>query len=90
MAGPVQLYERYDSRSGSHSLRQYFLRKGRNLPVNTYWWNFPKDAATFFKEYPALTARLRTKQYHARDLKTVVRLYNTWQLASAKPATHEE
>ena len=85
MAGPVQLYERYDNRSSTYSLRQYFLRKGRSLPVNTYWWNFPKDAATFFKDYPVLTTQLQTKQYRARDLKTVVRLYNNWQLASVRP-----
>lgn len=85
MAGPVQLYERYDSRSSSYSLRQYFLRKGHSLPINTYWWNFPKDAATFFKDHPALTTQLQTKRYRARDLKTVVRLYNKWQLASVKP-----
>ncbi|WP_375434257.1 hypothetical protein [uncultured Hymenobacter sp.] len=85
MAGPVQLYERYDSHNGAPSLRQYFLRKGHNLPVNTYWWNFPKDAAVFFKDHSALTAQLQTKHYHARDLKTVVHMYNKWQLATTKP-----
>lgn len=88
LAGPVQLYERYDSQSsGAYSLRQYFLRKGRSLPINTYWWNFPKDAASFFKDHPALTTQLQTKRYRARDLKTVVGLYNKWQLASVKPTT---
>ncbi|MBC8082147.1 MAG: hypothetical protein H7Z21_02955 [Hymenobacter sp.] len=89
MAGPVQLYERYDrgygSRGSAQSMRQFFLRKGKSLPVNTYWWNFPKDAAAFFNDHPFLTTRLQTRRYHARDLKTVVQLYNDWQLSALKP-----
>lgn len=87
MAGPVQLYERYTASSGgrgNQSIRQYLLRKGKAVPINTYWWNFPKDAAAFFHDHPVLTTRLQARYYHARDLKTVVQLYNHWQLAATK------
>jgi hypothetical protein len=91
IAGPVQLYERYTAGNtgwgNSHSSRQYWIRKGSAVPVNTYWWNFSKDAAAFFQDNPMLAVHLRAKHYQARDLKPIIQLYNSWRLDQEKATT---
>lgn len=88
ITGPVQLYERYTAngtgRGSALSSRQYWVRKGSAVPVNTYWWNFPKDADAFFQDNAILAAQLRAKHYHAHDLKTVIKFYNRWLLSKVE------
>lgn len=52
------------------------LRRAQPDFVETTWWNFPTDAATYFADCPALAADLRAKRYHPRDLLLVAKRYN--------------
>ena len=79
VAGPVQLYERYvltEGRSAAPTRREWLVCRGHQPPVNTYWWNFKKEAGAFFRGCPALTADLQAGRYHSRDLERMVRAYN--------------
>ena len=67
VAGPVQLYERYVltvGRGGALTRREWLVCRGHQPPVNTYWWNFTKEAAAFFRGCPALTADLQAGRYY--------------------------
>lgn len=79
VAGPVQLYERYVATTGrgTASVRcEWLVRRAHYLPVNTYWWNFGKEALAFFRACPVLTAELQAGRYRPRDLPLIVRVYN--------------
>lgn len=89
VAGPVRLYEcnvLNEGRGTSMSRRELLLaRRGQPL-VNTYWWNFSKNAAAYFGDDTALAADLQHGRYHSRDLLQVVHRYNQAQLAAPVPA----
>jgi hypothetical protein len=86
--GPVQLYERYVALSGrgtATSRREWLVGDARQGLVSTYWWNFDKNAAAFFRACPFLAADLQAGHYRARMLPLIVRRYNGCGAAAPAP-----
>ncbi|GAB3856023.1 hypothetical protein GCM10028822_27780 [Hymenobacter terrigena] len=84
-AGPVQLYERYETTTGRGTAslrREWLLRPARQQLVNTYWWNFAKEAPAFFRACPGLAIDLQAGRYHPSDLRRIVRIYNQCGVAT--------
>ncbi|MDB5234662.1 MAG: hypothetical protein JWR44_1655 [Hymenobacter sp.] len=89
VAGPVRLYERNvinGSRSTSSGRRELLLARQGQPMVNTYWWNFSKNAAAFFNDDTVLATDLQHGRYRPRDLPQIVQRYNREQTAATSPA----
>lgn len=53
-------------------------RQGETSMQEVAQWKFPLDAAAYFADCPALATDLRAGQYRSRDIRHIVRRYNSW------------
>jgi hypothetical protein len=65
-----------DARGGT-GVALLLRRRGQAGFVVATHWSFPRDAAAYFADCPALAPDLQAKRYHARNLPQLVRRYNS-------------
>lgn len=66
-----------DARGGT-GVALLLRRRGQPGFVMATQWSYPRDAAAYFADCPALVPDLQARRYQARDLPQLVRRYNSY------------
>ena len=62
---------------GSYAANDYILQKDTGDLISVHGISFRDDMSIFFKQCPALVDKIKDKTYRMKDMKTIVRYYNS-------------